>query len=786
VAACGPAMMELEAIDEAPLPPRPRTADLTLPPIATKAEARRALDAKEVEIAVSGLVSNVRTLVTRAKARTGAELTVLRTAVKRACRDVGDKSLAEEAEKLQVAWAEILADEDAKAAEGRAGDMSSAQQHLEAKCAGVEELEGRMRKAQWRTRKIESEKMAVAFKRKTLRTDLKELFDNRVKFLEEHTEKLRVELEAIDAEIAAEEDRRTQLRDTVGMKAENHCMELAKQEMMLANVVAHVKELMLRIAELEDEIEFMIEEVKAATKDLNNVEDEFTNLNSLAGKITREAERKILQSDKDAERQREQNEKELANDKARHEAAVAEYEDGAEVAAKAKADAEVAQKEAEEALAIASKKHAETQEKLKAFEDDFAKMKEREDELAAVKQEVLNLREECAEAYKARMILEKERDKLVKMKGAFEKRRSAIPSTAQERCAWRSDWLRSLRATKMKLQGQVRMLDKRSQQYREEIEETRRQHQKNLEERYARHYVHMMSAIASQSLVELLQPGTFDRLEADAAEYMAAADERRNTAVEEATANAELAEADAHKRVRKAEAYRSDKVAALTKKVEGTIGAATAAMSEKKRELELRLIEWNQQKNGFLHEIQKHDAVGRELAKRNSDIEKDNLELGSQVAVAKVVQQEAVLEAQKARIALEDKETMWVKRLSGLRDRLEREKQDLERDMGKEINALKDNLGSVPSQLANAERRVRMAEQELADERATQKSQQDVYDATFREYTSLQEQLIRSDGHTRLIHQLGDADATLLELATRTLQKEFLQQEQELRDMLEK
>ena len=61
--------------------------------------------------------------------------------------------------------------------------------------AGVEELEGRMRKAQWRTRKIESEKMAVAFKRKTLRTDLKELFDNRVKFLEEHTEKLRVELE---------------------------------------------------------------------------------------------------------------------------------------------------------------------------------------------------------------------------------------------------------------------------------------------------------------------------------------------------------------------------------------------------------------------------------------------------------------------------------------------------------------------------------------------------------------------------------------------------------------
>ena len=38
----------------------------------------------------------------------------------------------------------------------------------------MEELEGRMRKAQWRTRKIESEKMAVAYKRKTLRTDLKE------------------------------------------------------------------------------------------------------------------------------------------------------------------------------------------------------------------------------------------------------------------------------------------------------------------------------------------------------------------------------------------------------------------------------------------------------------------------------------------------------------------------------------------------------------------------------------------------------------------------------------
>ena len=56
VAACGPAMMELEAIDEAPLPPRPRTADLTLPPIATKAEARRALDAKEVWLGFAGRI----------------------------------------------------------------------------------------------------------------------------------------------------------------------------------------------------------------------------------------------------------------------------------------------------------------------------------------------------------------------------------------------------------------------------------------------------------------------------------------------------------------------------------------------------------------------------------------------------------------------------------------------------------------------------------------------------------------------------------------------------------
>jgi hypothetical protein len=201
--------------------------------------------------------------------------------------------------------------------------------------------------------------------------------------------------------------------------------------------------------------------------------------------------------------------------------------------------------------------------------------------------------------------------------------------------------------------------------------------------------------------------------------------------------------------------------------------------------LRLRLIEWKQQKDAFIQETIKQDKVAQELMKRNAEIESANLTLGSEVAVAKAVAKEHTAEANKVKDALHEKERIWVKRLSGLRDRLEKEKADLELELGKDIAMLKQRLGGIPEELAEAEEKVKRTERDLDAEREKQKTCQEDYDRSFKAYSSLQEQLIRADSHTRLVATLGDTDASLLELATRSLQKEFLSQEQELRSLLE-
>ena len=69
---------------------------------------------------------------------------------------------------------------------------------------------------------------------------------------------------------------------------------------------------------------------------------------------------------------------------------VAGYEEGAEIAVKAKHEANAAQKEAEDAFVTAEKKHNETQQKLKEFEKDFAKMLTGDEDEGPVVQQVVD------------------------------------------------------------------------------------------------------------------------------------------------------------------------------------------------------------------------------------------------------------------------------------------------------------------------------------------------------------------------------------------------------------
>lgn len=429
---------------------------------------------------------------------------------------------------------------------------------------------------------------------------------------------------------------------------------------------------------------------------------------------------------------------------------------------------------------------ARIEEELLQFQAQFDSLEDRKAELVEVRKQAEAMKLDMQSSYQRRVELEKERDKLLRAKVAFDKRRAATPSTAQERCAWRLDWLRSLRARKLRQQSETARFEQECEEHTQGLKDTQRAFAAGLERRYARHAVHAMSARAIHSLEPLLQPGAFDDLEAEAARYVADADKSAAFARKAAADDMAAAQREAQERVVGADGHRRDKVAALTAKVEGTLGAATAAMAEKKRELELRLIEWKQQTTAFTQDTVKQTRIAAELAKRNAEIEKANLQLGSQVAVAKAVAKEHTAAANKVKLELQETERTWVRRLGGLRDRLEREKADVETQLGKEIAELKVKLGGIPDELANAEEKVRKTEGQLTAERQKQKESQDDYEWSFKEYTALQEQLIRADSNTRLVATLGDTDQTLLELATRTLQKEFLQQEKDLRELLEK
>lgn len=777
----------MPGIEEDALPERPRTADLTLPPIgATGSNAfQRAVQDKEVESSLSELIANVRTLITRSKARTAAEVTVLKNAVRRACRSLGDKTLVAEVDKLQVAWGDILKSEEQLADAGKADDLATAQEHRGQEAAGVALLEKRMQVAQAKTRKIESEKMACEYKFSTLKTDMEEEFQNRVKYLTDLTEEQEKLIAEVDEELAKEEDRRAQLRDSLGAKAETREMELAQAEMILAAVVAHVKELMAEAADLEEQTSDMLDKVKDAKAEAKLVESHFEDFRNIAEQAIKAATSNLKAAEAEADRVAILYARELKTNETKHEEVVMQHMEGTAMAKQAREESVAARIAAEEATQEAEKELARIEEQLKEFQAQFDNLNNRKAELLEVKKEVEVLRVKNQQKYSERSVLETDRDMLLKAKVAFEKRRAAAPATAQERCAWRMDWLRSLRSRKARQQAAVAAFERESEAHRQGLEDAKLDCSRKLEKRYAQHAVHMMSARASHSLIELLQPGAFDELEAEAARVRAEAEQSAKLAQEAAEADIAAAEREAQERVVGAEAHRRDKVAALTAKVEGTLGAATAAMAEKKRELELRLIEWKQQSDAFIQETMKQDKVAQELMKRNAEIESANLTLGSEVAVAKAVAKEHTAEANKVKDALQEKERIWVKRLSGLRDRLEKEKADLELELGKDIAMLKDRLGGIPEELAEAEEKVRKTERELDTERENQKKCQEDYDRSFKAYSSLQEQLIRADSHTRLIATLGDTDASLLELATRSLQKEFLSQEQELRSLLE-
>lgn len=124
-----------------------------------------------------------------------------------------------------------------------------------------------------------------------------------------------------------------------------------------------------------------------------------------------------------------------------------------------------------------------------------------------------------------------------------------------------------------------------------------------------------------------------------------------------------------------------------------------------------------------------------------------------------------------------------MRKLGGLRDRLFKEKQEAETELGFEIRDLTAKLGTIPQQLAAAQARIDDAHAQLDAQRAKQAQVRVRYDAQFESYSALQDELLRASGDAQLARQLDDADSTLQHLATRSLQKEFIAQEENLREL---
>merc|ERR1719313_1131649 len=159
----------------------------------------------------------------------------------------------------------------------------------------------------------------------------------------------------------------------------------------------------------------------------------------------------------------------------------------------------------------------------------------------------------------------------------------------------------------------------------------------------------------------------------------------------------------------------------------------------------------------------KHARSAAELHARKAEVDAEVSQRSVRLESARAIAAEQTAICSKVRENLEETEKSWVRRLGGLRDRLEKEKKEVETELGFEIRDLEKKLGTIPQQLAVAQARID--------------------DQQFEAYSALQDELLRASGDAQLARSLDDADSTLQHLATRSLQKEFIAQEENLREL---
>merc|ERR1719313_3108329 len=423
------------------------------------------------------------------------------------------------------------------------------------------------------------------------------------------------------------------------------------------------------------------------------------------------------------------------------------------------------------------------QRKLAEFAELFAQLEEREAKLAELSKEVEAARQVLAGHKAETKAAEDERDDLLDRKRKFVARRVALPDTAEEQCAWLTDWIRNLREKLRVLQREKVVCDERSAAAETGLLEAEGIFLANLRRAQAKHGVAMAFALGFHKAEYVMQPGAFEALEDEAARIREVAAAKSAEAHAAAAADLERAEEDAQAEVRAAEIRRVKKLEDLTGKVAATIGAATAALAEKKRELDLRLVEWRQQAAAFSEQRMKHARSATELHARKAEVDAEVSQRAVRLQSARAVAEEQTAIADKVRENLEETEKSWVRRLGGLRDRLEKEKKEVETELGFEIRDLEKKLGTIPQQLAVAQARIDDQHAALDAQRFKQEEVRKRYDEQFEAYSALQDELLRASGDAQLARSLDDADSTMQLLATRSLAKEYIAQEEDLREL---
>merc|ERR1719313_1506003 len=157
------------------------------------------------------------------------------------------------------------------------------------------------------------------------------------------------------------------------------------------------------------------------------------------------------------------------------------------------------------------------QRKLAEFAELFAQLEEREAKLAELSKEVEAARQVLAGHKAETKAAEDERDDLLDRKRKFVARRVALPDTAEEQCAWLTDWIRNLWNKRRELKRAKELCDERSAAAEQGLLEAEGIFLANLRRAQARHGVKTALALGFHKTEYVNQPGAFEALEAEAA-----------------------------------------------------------------------------------------------------------------------------------------------------------------------------------------------------------------------------------------------------------------------------